>query len=346
MPCPARHEVRHATRSLLCHAASWLLPASGAARVHGHRRKVGPLKPRSRLTLLAALLMIAVTGAARRPDLRIGCHISVSQGFDAAVAHARELEAQCFQYFTKSPRMLRFSRKLNVEDAERGRLHQAEWDLVSLGHAPYLINLSAPEADLRRASIEALVWDLEVAHARGTFAVVVHCGKHKGAGVEPGIQWMREALQQVLAEAPADVLLLLENTAGAGSEIGSTVDELLQLVDGIAGPDRLGFCLDTQHAFAAGILKAEDPGSFAGFRQPEFRSRLQAVHLNDSLVPFAAHRDRHAKIGKGQLGAEGIQRILTLPEVQDLPFFLETPVDDEAEYGPEMALCRQLAGMA
>jgi deoxyribonuclease-4 len=300
---------------------------------------------RQALTNFPDLSMIALTKA-EEAHVRIGCHISVSNGYDGAVERARALGAQCFQYFTKSPRMLRFSKKLDLADAERGREHQALWDLVSLGHAPYLINLAAPEPDLRRASVEALAWDLEVAHVRGTFAVVVHCGKHKGAGTDAGIRWMRDALAEVLAMSSPDVLLLLENTAGQGSEIGSTVDELLALVDDLADPDRLGFCLDTQHAFAAGILDPSDPTSFVGFREPRFVERLKAVHLNDSKVPFGHRVDRHAKIGDGFIGLEGIRNILHTPVLAPLPLFLETPVKDEAEYGPEMALCRDLAGTA
>ena len=278
--------------------------------------------------------------------MRIGCHISVAKGYRTAVERARELNAECFQYFTKSPRMLRFTRKLDMADAEAGREAQRAANLVSLGHAPYLINLSAPEEDMRQASVDALVWDMEVAHARGTFAVVVHCGKHKGAGVEAGIELMRDGLSRALRDAPADVILLLENTAGQGSEIGSSVSELLTLVEGIAGPERLGFCLDTQHAFGAAILDPEHLDAFEGFQNAAFLERLWAVHLNDSKVPFGQHADRHAKIGEGHIGEEGIRRILSAPAARELPFFLETPVDDEAEYGPEIALCRRLAGSA
>lgn len=278
--------------------------------------------------------------------MRIGCHISVGKGFYAAVEQAHALDADCFQYFTKSPRALRFSKTLDEADAERGRRQQDAWNLVSLGHAPYLINLSAPETDMRQASVDALAWDLHVAAVRGSFAVVVHCGKHKGAGPQQGMAWMRDALAQVLAQQPPGVRLLLENTAGQGTEIGSTVEDLIALVDGLAPPERLGFCLDTQHAFAAGILDPADPAGFPGFTEPAYRDRLFAVHLNDSKVPFGSRVDRHAKIGTGFIGRDGIANILRTPALRDLPCFLETPVDDEREYGPEIALCRQLAGLA
>lgn len=276
--------------------------------------------------------------------MRIGCHISVSKGFSTAVRNAHELGAQCFQYFTKSPRMLRFTKKLDREDADRGVALQKDLGLISLGHAPYLINLSAPEEDMRRASVDALLWDLEVAKARGTYAVVVHCGKHKGEGVEAGIERMREALTRVMTEDQSGVLLLLENTAGQGSELGTTVDELLTLVEGIADPDRLGFCLDTQHAFAAGILNPEAADWFPELNRPAFRERLRAVHFNDSKVPHGHHADRHAKIGQGAIGEVGLTRILTDARIHQVPFYLETPVADEKEYQDEMVLCHRLAG--
>lgn len=275
--------------------------------------------------------------------MRIGCHISVSKGFGPAVERAHALGAQCFQYFTKSPRMLRFNRKLNRPDAERGRQLQNDLGLVSLGHAPYLINLSAPEEDMRQASVDALLWDMVVAEARGTGAVVVHCGKHKGAGLQQGIARMQESLKRFFAEDATGLTLLLENTAGQGSELGFSVDQLLELVEGIEGPERLGFCLDTQHAYAAGILDLSQPDNFPGLKSPEFMARLKAIHLNDSKVPFNHHADRHALIGQGFMGQAGIAQLLSIPSWKTIPFYLETPVANEAEYAQEMDLCRRLA---
>lgn len=278
--------------------------------------------------------------------MRIGCHISVAGGYAKAVERAHALGAECFQYFSKSPRMLRFTKNINYEDAARGRDRAAELDIVTLAHAPYLINLAAPDEQLRDASVNALLWDLQVAHARGTPAVVVHCGKHTGAGVDAAIEWMRASLARVLADDDTGVRLLLENTAGQGTEMGTTVPELLTLVDGLAPPDRLGFCFDTQHAFAAGVLKLDEPSleasGFAALRQPAFCERLGAIHLNDSKVPAGHHADRHALVGQGYIGDVGLLQLLTEPSWQDLPFYLETPVADEEEYRGEMAHVRAL----
>lgn len=275
--------------------------------------------------------------------MRIGCHISVSQGFEAAVVRAHTLGAQCFQYFTKSPRMLRFSRKLDLEDARRGRERQDALGLISIGHAPYLVNLSAPEADMRRASVEAVLWDLTVAGARGSYAVVVHCGKHKGAGRDQGMVWMKESLTEILSRDTSGVRLLLENTAGQGTELGTTADDLMELVSDVGGADRIGVCLDTQHAFAAGVLDPARPETFAPFVDAAFLTRLGAIHLNDSKVDFGQRVDRHELIGQGRIGPAGIARILREAAWQAVPFFLETPVADEAQYADEIARARELA---
>jgi deoxyribonuclease-4 len=282
-----------------------------------------------------------------RIRVRIGCHVSVAGGYAEAVQRAAALGADCFQYFTKSPRMLRFTKKLNLEDAARGRDLAEELNLATVAHAPYLINLAAPSEDLRRASVDALLWDLEVARARGTPAVVVHSGKHVGAGVDAAVAWMRESLQRVMDEDRTGVRVLIENTAGQGTEMGTTPAELLAMVDGVAGPDRLGFCFDTQHAFGAGVLNPTDPSfSWEALRAPEFVARLGAIHLNDSKVEFGHRADRHALVGQGHIGDRGILTLLTEPTWQDLGFYLETPVDDEAQYASEIAHVRQLLAEA
>lgn len=274
--------------------------------------------------------------------MRIGCHLSIAKGFSQAVKVAPTVGANAFQYFTKNPRGFRGAKVLDRVDAERGRQLMAEFDLVAVGHAPYLINLASPAEELYELSIDALIKDMIIAEARGTYGVVVHCGKHKGEGVEFGIERMQEALRRVLeANTTKGVTLLIENTAGQGSEMGTQVEELLAIAEPF-DPDQVGFCLDTQHAFAAGILPADDPQSFVGFQDPTFMSRLRAIHLNDSKIPFGGHKDRHEKIGQGALGLQAIGRILNDPRLQEIPFYLETPIEKEAEYADEIAVCRQL----
>lgn len=276
--------------------------------------------------------------------VRLGCHVSVAKGFTKAAEKAPTLGAHIFQFFNTNPRSLREQKPPNPDDTARGREACEAKDLLAVGHAPYLINLSAEEEELRAVSVRGLLQDMRFAALRGAFGVVVHCGKHVGAGTEVGLSRMRNSLVQVLAEAPKQVCLLLENTAGQGSELGTTLDELLYFAD-LAQPDRLGFCFDTCHAFAAGQLSEANPEACTWFADAAYMQRLRLVHLNDSKGPFGCRRDRHEKIGQGFLGSDLIGRVLRHPAVQHVPFVLETPVDDESEYGPEIARCQELAAL-
>lgn len=276
--------------------------------------------------------------------MRLGCHLSVSRGFLGAVNQAPKLGATCFQYFTKNPRGFRGAKPLNTVDAASGKERMHELDLVAVGHTPYLINLATPDDNLFELSIDALVKDMIIAEARGTYGVVVHCGKPKESGPEYGIRRMQQALQTVLERNTTQgVVILLENTAGQGSEIGTTMEQLLAIAEPF-GPQTVGFCFDTQHAFSAGLISVEHPTDFSGFDDPRFMERLQAIHLNDSKVPFGGHKDRHELIGQGYLGADAIAQILRDPRLDSIPFYLETPVDREEQYADEIAHCRELLG--
>ena len=274
--------------------------------------------------------------------MRLGCHLSVAKGFPAAVKVAPTLGANAFQYFTKNPRGFRNAKPLNRVEAEQGRLLMKELDLVAVGHAPYLINLASPDDGLYQASIDALIQDLVIAEARGTFGVVVHCGKPKEQGRDYGIERMQHALKTVLDKNQTEgVYLLIENTAGQGSEIGTELNELLAIVEPFS-PNEVGICLDTQHAFAAGMLTSENPVAFEGFDNPRFMERLQAIHLNDSKVECGAHKDRHELIGQGFLGSHGIAALVNDPRLSHIPFFLETPVEKEFQYADEIAAVKAL----
>ena len=268
-----------------------------------------------------------------------GCHLSVSKGLTAAVDRAHAMGADAFQYFTRNPRGLRNAGTPNMDDAARAKARQAELGIVSIGHTPYLLNLAAPDVDLWQTTIRILRDDLVLATARGTPAIVVHCGKPKEGGSEVGIARMREALAAILT-VDAPTRLLLENTAHQGSEVGYDLEQLLRIADGFP-VERLGFCLDTCHAFAAAFMDPDDP--VRAFALPEFLERLGAVHLNDSMFPYGARRDRHARLGQGTMGVALLSRFLAWDELTTRPVVLETPVEDEREYEPEIAWAKARA---
>lgn len=274
--------------------------------------------------------------------MKIGCHISVSKGLTHAAKKAEELGAKSFQVFTKNPRALR-SKKVDVADAEQGVLFCKEHDITVVCHTPYITNLSTPKDDLWKATIRSIREDLDIAEAYGAIGAVVHCGKHVGEGEEYGKARMVETLDNILEDYEGKTLLLLENTAGQGTELGLTIKELVEIRSRSKYPEKIGFCFDTCHGFAAGIWSESNFGEFiAEWKQSGYLDAVKVIHFNDSKVPFGSRKDRHEKIGKGEIGSEPLTLFLQSPDLQDIPFVLETPVQDEIEYADEIQYLHQL----
>lgn len=275
--------------------------------------------------------------------MKIGCHISIAKGFAKAAAKAKELGAESFQVFTKNPRSLR-TKKLNFDDAERGKNFCAEHGIVLVAHTPYITNLSTPKEDLYQLTIQSIKEDLSIANAYGAVGAVVHCGKHVGEGEEYGRRRMVETLNHILADYEGSTKLLLENTAGQGSELGLTIRELVEIRNATEYPEKIGFCFDTCHAFAAGIWTLETfPQLVEEMRETGYLEQLVAIHFNDSKAPFNSHKDRHEKIGKGEIGSDALALFLRDEAFKDLPIVLETPVGDENEYAEEIQYLNRLS---
>ncbi|MBA4494285.1 deoxyribonuclease IV [Paenactinomyces guangxiensis] len=274
--------------------------------------------------------------------MQFGCHISVGKGFYKAAVRARELGAESFQVFTKSPRSLR-PKKIDFADADRGRAFCEEHGITLVTHTPYITNLSTPKEDLHEVTIRSIKEDLRIAEAFGAVGAVVHCGKHVGEGEEYGRKRMVETLNLILSDHEGDTRLLLENTAGQGSELGLTIQELVEIRNATDYPEKIGFCFDTCHGFAAGAWSQD---TFADFMHEAessgYLSDLVAIHFNDSKAPYNSRKDRHEKIGKGEIGAESLSLFLRAPQLEGLPVILETPVDDEREYAEEIQYLHQL----
>lgn len=274
--------------------------------------------------------------------MRLGCHVSISGGFASCARRALNLGCEAFQFFTSNPR----SYKGKAPDAADGAVGVAfcrEHALVAVGHAPYILNLSTPDAELHRTTVGVLVRDLQTAEVYGACGLVVHMGRHVGQGEEEGIARMVATLDEILEQYHGPVPLLLENTAGQGSELGTTLEQCLRTRAAARAPERIGFCFDTCHAFAAGLYGATNWDALAvEMERSGYRQHLVAVHLNDSKVASGARRDRHANIGKGEIGVSGISTILRSSAFIHLPVVLETPVNDESEYEAELAYTRSL----
>ncbi|WP_246258415.1 deoxyribonuclease IV [Kroppenstedtia pulmonis] len=274
--------------------------------------------------------------------MQLGCHISVAKGFYKASRRAWELGAGSFQVFTKNPRGLR-PKKLNVEDAEKGVEFCREHQLKVVAHTPYITNLSTPKEDLHEVTVRSIKEDLHIAEAYGAVGAVVHCGKHVGEGVKYGTRRMVETLNEILAEYEGKTRLLLENTAGQGTELGLDIKDLVQIREATDYPEKIGFCFDTCHAFAAGSWNGDTFDELiALMEETGYIKDLVAIHFNDSKVPFGSRKDRHEKIGQGEIGAVALSKFLRCSQLEGLPVVLETPVKDESEYEEEISYLHQL----
>jgi deoxyribonuclease-4 len=219
------------------------------------------------------------------------------------------------------------------------RSHQ----LSLICHTPYITNLSTPDPGLQEATIRSIREDLAIAEAYGALGAVVHCGKHVGEGEDYGIRRMIETLNLILAEVEVGAKLLLENTAGQGSELGLAMETLVKIRNATDYPDKIGFCFDTCHGFAAGVWNGERFDDWLEeAKNTGYLEHLAAIHFNDSKAPFGSHKDRHEKIGQGEIGAAALQKFLQAEALEHLPFILETPVQSEDEYRDEIQYLRGL----
>ena len=274
--------------------------------------------------------------------LHIGCHLSPTNGYLAMGNDALSIGADTFQFFTRNPRGSR-ARTIDPEDAAAlGALQQAHAFAPTVAHAPYTLNPCSADARVREFAHMTMEDDLRRLLQLPCQLYNFHPGSHTGQGVEAGIRLTAALLSEMLSAVPNGATLLIETMAGQGSEIGGTFEQVAALIDAAGGGARLGVCLDTCHVFAAGYdLSGDLDGVLAAFDRTIGLARLRAVHLNDSLHPLGSHRDRHARIGEGQLGLAALQRVTRHPALAHLPFLLETPQESLAGYAREIALLQK-----
>lgn len=274
----------------------------------------------------------------------IGCHLSASDGFLAMGKTALSIGANTFQFFTRNPRGSK-AKAIDPADVAAFLALAAEHGFGTLvAHAPYTINPCSKDEHTREFARMTLADDLRrMEHIPGN-VYNFHPGSHTGQGMEPGICQIAETLNAILTP-DIRTTVLLETMSGKGSEVGSRFEELREIIDRVELSDKLGVCLDTCHVSDAGYDIADDPdGVLAEFDRVIGLDRLRAVHVNDSLNPVGSHKDRHARIGEGCLGAEALGRVVRHPALQGLPFVLETP-NELPGYAREIALLKELHGV-
>ena len=274
--------------------------------------------------------------------LHIGCHLSSAGGFLSMGRQALELGADTFQFFTRNPRGSRAKALDPTDAAALAALLTERRFAPIIAHAPYTLNLCSAEEKNRVFARETMADDLRrMEHLPGQL-YNFHPGSHVGQGTEAGIARIADGLNAILT-AEQSTTVLLETMAGKGSEVGGRFQELREILDRVELSDKMGVCLDTCHVSDAGYDIVRDlDGVLTEFDRVIGLERLKAVHLNDSLNPCGAHKDRHARIGEGCLGLEALARVVKHPALRELPFCLETP-NDLSGYAREIALMRDAA---
>lgn len=259
--------------------------------------------------------------------VRIGAHVKTAGGPLTAFQRATDLGAEAMQIFLTPPQQWRSSKVEPEVAAEfKKRLAGSPIDPVFV-HGVYLINLAASDATMLLRSTSNLKSAMRTCAEMNIRGVIFHLGSHKGSGLDAVFEQICVSCTDVLENSPGEVLLVLENSAGAGGNIGSTWADLGRIIRQI-GSERVKVCIDTQHAYAAGYDMATAEGLELAMqefdREVGFRN-LVALHANDSKVELGSGRDRHENIGDGHIGREGFARMMAHPALKDLPFILEVP---------------------
>lgn len=273
--------------------------------------------------------------------LKIGCHLSSAKGFLAMGREAVKIGANTFQFFTRNPRGAR-AKPLDLADVAAYRAFaEGQGFFPILAHAPYTLNACAADEGLRTFARETMLDDLQrLEHIPGSL-YNFHPGSHVKQGAEAGIELIAAHLNKILWPEQSTTVLL-ETMAGKGSEVGRTFEELRAILDRVKQADKLGVCLDTCHVFDGGYDIAQNlDGVLEQFDKIIGLNRLWAIHLNDSMNPLGSHKDRHQKLGEGEIGLKALEQVINHPALCRLPFYLETPNDLEG-YGREIAQMKSL----
>lgn len=276
--------------------------------------------------------------------LKIGCHLTSSKGYENMGRQALSIDANTFQFFTRNPRG-GSAKSIDPEDVSRLLAIAGAGDFGPLvAHAPYTLNPCSKEKKTRDFAYMAMADDLaRMEYLPGNY-YNFHPGSHVGQGVEIGIALIAKLLNDIL-RPDQSTTVLLETMAGKGSEIGGRFEELAAIRQAVKPELRhkVGVCLDTCHVHDGGYDIIDDlDGVLKEFDAVIGLENLKALHINDSLNPRGAHKDRHAKIGEGHIGTQAIGRVISHPALQGLPCILETPQEDLAGYGEEIKMLRKI----
>jgi deoxyribonuclease-4 len=278
--------------------------------------------------------------------VRVGVHVSIAGSIARSVERAEESGCDSFQIFSRNPRGWGF-KELDPEDVATFRENVRKSGLFPpVDHMPYLPNLATGKSEIYQKSITTLSAELERCRILGIPYLVTHLGHHSAEGIVFGRKRVIAAINQSLPDNETGVMLLLENTAGEKNAVGSRFEDIMMVLEGIDQTDRVGVCLDTCHAFAAGYdLKTEDgiDTTIGNIDEMIGLDRCRLVHLNDSKGQLGSGLDRHEHIGMGCIGEEGFRRILSRDFFRARPLICETPVDERRDDVGNIRKVRELA---
>lgn len=270
----------------------------------------------------------------------IGAHVSIAKGFKKAAQISVDIGANTFQFFSRNPRGGN-AKEFNEKDMAAFQKIREENNFGKLlAHAPYTMNLAAANEDTYEFAKMVIREDVKRMDSIGVEYICFHPGSHVGGGVEEGTRKIIEGLNQAIT-GDENITVLLETMSGKGTEIGRSFEEIRAIIDGVEHNERMGVCMDTCHIFSAGYDIVNDlDGVLDEFDRVIGIDRLKTIHLNDSMMPFGKNKDRHAGIGEGEIGMKALLEVVNHPKLRDIPFFLETPYDDEG-HGREITMLKE-----
>ena len=265
----------------------------------------------------------------------LGVHVSIEGKIYEALNRARDLGCNTMQIFSRNPQRWR-DNFLEPEDIKEFNKRQEEFDIKPIFiHIPYLINLASPNPRLYGGSIEAYIEDIQEAHNLKVDYIVTHMGSHKETSEIAGLKRLIRALNRILEKTKdTKVNILLENTAGSGSWLGYRFSHQKQVIQSLKQRERIGLCFDTAHAYLAGYDISTQEGLKKTLDEIDKLvgiELIKLIHLNDAKNKLNSHHDKHEHIGKGNIGLEGMKRIINHPRLRNIPFILETPKKSEQD---------------
>ena len=277
--------------------------------------------------------------------MRFGFHISIAGGFSKIVERALLRGCETIQFFSRNPRGWKYS-PLNKKEVKEFRSSVRSSALFPVFlHMPYLPNIASFRSKFYKRSIRSIATDLQRAEILGAQYLIIHIGHRLESSEEEAIEAVSQGINQAFEKARNAIILLMENTAGQGTEIGHSFDQIKKIIERVQDHQRMGVCLDTAHTFGAGYDLSNKDGidrMLEEFDQMVGLKRLHLLHLNDSKTPLGSRKDRHWHIGEGYIGLEGFRNLVNHPLLNHLPGIMETPRKDTVEDLKNMNVIRSL----